>query len=229
MKVAILQFPGSNCDWDAEHAVHDVLGIPAKRIWHKSRLPSETEAVIVPGGFSFGDYLRCGAIARFSPIMSDLKEFVEKGGQVLGICNGFQILCEAGLLPGALVRNDCIEFRCINQPLLVENSNDRFNREQLGPNLCLPIAHGEGNYRADDAVLSDLEANDQVLLRYEGNPNGSVNDIAGIRNPSGNVYGMMPHPERAVESHHPAQDGLPVLAAFFEPIRKTQSVELSPS
>jgi len=229
MKVAILQFPGSNCDWDAEHAMHDVLGIPAKRIWHKSRLPSETEAVVVPGGFSFGDYLRCGAIARFSPIMSDLKEFAEKGGQVLGICNGFQILCEAGLLPGALVRNDCIEFRCINQPLRVEDSNDRFNSENLGPNLSLPIAHGEGNYRADDAVLSDLEANGQVLLRYEGNPNGSINDIAGIRNSGGNVYGMMPHPERAVESHHPTQDGLAVLAAFVEPIRKTQSVELSSS
>lgn len=229
MKVAIIQFPGSNCDWDAEHAVNDVLGIPAKRIWHKSRLPAETEAVVVPGGFSFGDYLRCGAIARFSPIMSDLKEFAAKGGQVLGICNGFQILCEAGLLPGALVRNDCIEFRCVNQPLRVEDSNERFSRENLGPTLSLPIAHGEGNFRADDSVLSDLEANAQVLLRYEGNPNGSVNDIAGIRNPSGNVYGMMPHPERAVESHHPVQDGLSVLNAFFEPIRKTQSVELSPS
>ena len=229
MKVAVLQFPGSNCDWDAEHAVHDVLGVPAKRIWHKSRLPAETEAVIVPGGFSFGDYLRCGAIARFSPIMSDLKEFAGKGGQVLGICNGFQILCEAGLLPGALVRNDCMEFRCVNQPLLVENSNDRFNRETLGSRLTLPIAHGEGNYRADDAVLSELEANDQVLLRYEGNPNGSVNDIAGIRNPDGNVYGMMPHPERAVEAHHPGQDGLPVLAAFVEPIQKAQAIELSPS
>jgi phosphoribosylformylglycinamidine synthase len=229
MKVAIIQFPGSNCDWDAEHAVNDVLGIPSKRIWHKSRLPAETEAVVVPGGFSFGDYLRCGAIARFSPIMSDLKEFAAKGGQVLGICNGFQILCEAGLLPGALVRNDCIEFRCVNQPLRVEDSNERFSRENLGPTLSLPIAHGEGNFRADDSVLSDLEANGQVLLRYDGNPNGSVNDIAGIRNPSGNVYGMMPHPERAVESHHPVQDGLSVLNAFFEPIRKTKSVELSPS
>jgi phosphoribosylformylglycinamidine synthase len=229
MKVAIIQFPGSNCDWDAEHAVNDVLGIPSKRIWHKSRLPAETEAVVVPGGFSFGDYLRCGAIARFSPIMSDLKEFAAKGGQVLGICNGFQILCEAGLLPGALVHNDCIEFRCVNQPLRVEDSNERFSRENLGPTLSLPIAHGEGNFRADDSVLSDLEANGQVLLRYDGNPNGSVNDIAGIRNPSGNVYGMMPHPERAVESHHPVQDGLSVLNAFFEPIRKTKSVELSPS
>jgi phosphoribosylformylglycinamidine synthase len=229
MKVAIIQFPGSNCDWDAEHAVQDVLGIPAKRIWHKSRLPSETEAVVVPGGFSFGDYLRCGAIARFSPIMSDLKEFAKKGGQVLGICNGFQILCEAGLLPGALVRNDCIEFRCINQPLKVEDSNDRFNREKLGSSLNLPIAHGEGNFRADEEVLSELEANGQVLLRYTGNPNGSINDIAGIRNPLGNVYGMMPHPERAVEAHHPAQDGLPVLRAFFAPIRQSQAVELSTS
>jgi len=127
------------------------------------------------------------------------------------------------------VHNDCIEFRCVNQPLRVEDSNERFSRENLGPTLSLPIAHGEGNFRADDSVLSDLEANGQVLLRYDGNPNGSVNDIAGIRNPSGNVYGMMPHPERAVESHHPVQDGLSVLNAFFEPIRKTQSVELSPS
>ena len=229
MKVAIIQFPGSNCDWDAEHAVQDVLGIPAKRIWHKSRLPSETEAVVVPGGFSFGDYLRCGAIARFSPIMADLKEFAEKGGQVLGICNGFQILCESGLLPGALVRNECIEFRCINQPLKVEDSNDRFNRGKLGSSLNLPIAHGEGNFRADEEVLSELEANGQVLLRYTGNPNGSINDIAGIRNILGNVYGMMPHPERAVEAHHPAQDGLPVLRAFFAPIRQSQKVELSTS
>ena len=120
MKVAILQFPGSNCDWDAEHAVKDVLGISANRVWHKSSLPSETEAVIVPGGFSFGDYLRCGAIARFSPNMNDLKSFSAKGGQILGICNGFQILCEAGLLPGALIRNDCLEFRCINQWVAIE-------------------------------------------------------------------------------------------------------------
>jgi phosphoribosylformylglycinamidine synthase subunit PurQ / glutaminase len=229
MKVAILQFPGSNCDWDAEHAVQDVLNVPAKRVWHKSGLPAETEAVIVPGGFSFGDYLRCGAIARFSPIMNDLKEFVAKGGQVLGICNGFQILCEAGLLPGALVRNDCIEFRCLNQALRVENSNERFNQSKFGSAIALPIAHGEGNYRADEAVLEELEANAQVLLRYEGNPNGSINDIAGIRNQAGNVYGMMPHPERAVEPHHPCQDGLPVLESFLEPIRKNNPIELSAS
>ena len=227
MKVAILQFPGSNCDWDAEHAVRDVLNVPAQGVWHKAGLPSVTEAVIVPGGFSYGDYLRCGAIARFSPIMSDLIEFAHKGGQVLGICNGFQILCEAGLLPGALVRNDCIEFRCLNQALQVEDSNDRFNQAKVGTQIALPIAHGEGNYRADEEVLSELEANAQVLLRYVCNPNGSVNDIAGIRNQAGNVYGMMPHPERAIEPHHPCQDGLPVLEAFLDPIRKNNPIELS--
>ena len=227
MKVAIIQFPGSNCDWDAEHSVRDVIGLSAGRVWHKDPLPEGVEAVIVPGGFSFGDYLRCGAIARFSPIMEDVKRFADQGGQVLGICNGFQILCESGLLPGALVRNDCMEFRCINQTLMVENSNDRFNQEILSSELTLPIAHGEGNYRADDPVLAQLEANNQVLLRYQPNPNGSLNDIAGIRNQTGNVYGMMPHPERAVELHHPCLDGLPVLRAFLQPLLSSSPVELS--
>ena len=227
MKVAIIQFPGSNCDWDAEHSVRDVIGLSAGRVWHKDPLPEGVEAVIVPGGFSFGDYLRCGAIARFSPIMEDVKRFADQGGQVLGICNGFQILCESGLLPGALVRNDCMEFRCINQALKVENSNDRFNQDILGSELTLPIAHGEGNYRADEAVLAQLEANHQVLLRYQPNPNGSLNDIAGIRNQAGNVYGMMPHPERAVEPHHPCRDGLPVLRAFLQPLLSSSPVELS--
>jgi phosphoribosylformylglycinamidine synthase len=229
MKVAILQFPGSNCDWDAEHAIKDVLGIPADRVWHKSPLPTETEAVIVPGGFSFGDYLRCGAIARFSPIMKDLKSFAQNGGQVLGICNGFQILCEAGLLPGALIRNDCLEFRCVNQRVKVEESNDRFTSQKIGEELILPIAHGEGNYRLKEEALAQLEANKQVLLRYIENPNGSVNDIAGIRNEAGNVYGMMPHPERAIELFHPSQDGVPILEAFLEPIRTSSSVEISAS
>jgi len=227
VKVAIIQFPGSNCDWDAEHSVRDVIGLSAGRVWHKDPLPEGVEAVIVPGGFSFGDDLRCGAIARFSPIMEDVKRFADQGGQVLGICNGFQILCESGLLPGALVRNDCMEFRCINQTLKVENSNDRFNQEILSSELTLPIAHGEGNYRADDPVLAQLEANNQVLLRYQSNPNGSLNDIAGIRNQSGNVYGMMPHPERAVEPHHPCLDGLPVLRAFLQPLLSSSPVELS--
>ena len=227
MKVAIIQFPGSNCDWDAEHSVQDVIGLPAGRVWHKDPLPNDAEAVIVPGGFSFGDYLRCGAIARFSPIMADLKRFADQGGQVLGICNGFQILCESGLLPGALVRNDCMEFRCLNQYLKVEDTNERFNTKILGDHISLPIAHGEGNYRASDAVLANLEANHQVLLRYQPNPNGSINDIAGIRNQAGNVYGMMPHPERAVEVHHPCLDGLPVLKAFLNPLLQSYSVELS--
>ena len=227
MKVAIIQFPGSNCDWDAEHSVEDVIGLPAGRVWHKDSLPDGTEAVIVPGGFSFGDYLRCGAIARFSPIMKDLQRFADQGGQVLGICNGFQILCESGLLPGALVRNDCMEFRCLNQGLKVEDSNNRFNSKILGDHLSLPIAHGEGNYRASDEVLAELETNKQVLLRYLPNPNGSINDIAGIRNNAGNVYGMMPHPERAVEDHHPCLDGLPVLKAFLQPLLNSSSVELS--
>ena len=227
MKVAIIQFPGSNCDWDAEHSVEDVIGLPAGRVWHKDSLPNGTEAVIVPGGFSFGDYLRCGAIARFSPIMKDLQRFADQGGQVLGICNGFQILCESGLLPGALVRNDCMEFRCLNQGLKVEESNDRFNSKILGDHLSLPIAHGEGNYRASDEVVAELETNKQILLRYMPNPNGSINDIAGIRNNAGNVYGMMPHPERAVEDHHPCLDGLPVLKAFLQPLLNSSPVELS--
>jgi phosphoribosylformylglycinamidine synthase len=226
LKVAIIQFPGSNCDWDAEHAVDQVLGVPAKRIWHKDLLPGETEAVVVPGGFSFGDYLRCGAIARFSPIMTDLKNFAAKGGQVLGICNGFQILCEAGLLPGALIRNDCLDFRCLNQSLKVEDSNDRFNRSKIGDLISLPIAHGEGNYRVKDSTLEEIEANKQVLLRYEGNPNGSIHDIAGIRNRDGNVFGMMPHPERAIEAHHPCLDGIPVLQSFLEPLQSARPVEL---
>jgi len=227
VKVAIIQFPGSNCDWDAQHSVQDVIGLPAGRLWHKDPLPQGVEAVIVPGGFSFGDYLRCGAIARFSPIMKDLQQFADQGGQVLGICNGFQILCESGLLPGALVRNDCMEFRCLNQSLKVEDSNDRFCKDMLGEKLSLPIAHGEGNYRADEEVIKDLESNQQILLRYIENPNGSINDIAGIRNQGGNVYGMMPHPERAVEAHHPCLDGLPVLRAFLAPLLNSSPIKLS--
>jgi phosphoribosylformylglycinamidine synthase len=161
--------------------------------------------------------------------MNDLKSFAENGGQILGICNGFQILCEAGLLPGALIRNDCLEFRCINQRVKVEDSNQRFSPDKMGGELIVPIAHGEGNYRLEEDALVKLESNKQVLLRYVGNPNGSINDIAGIRNEAGNVYGMMPHPERAVEKFHPSQDGLPILEAFFEPIRSSSTVELSAS
>ena len=225
MKVAVLQFPGSNCDRDAYDAFVDVLGIPTQSIWHKETSLGMAEAVVVPGGFSFGDYLRCGAIARFSPIMKTLVEFAGKGGLVLGICNGFQILCEAGLLPGALVRNTCLEFRCLTQGLMVEDSTDWFNREALGAHLQLPIAHGEGNYRIDPQELSELELHNQILFRYgstsgqpstTSNPNGSMSDIAGIRNRAGNVFGMMPHPERAVEWFHPNLDGIKVLQAFLQ-------------
>jgi phosphoribosylformylglycinamidine synthase subunit PurQ / glutaminase len=236
MRVAILQFPGSNCDWDAWHGVQQVIGLSADRVWHKDDLPAGVEAVIVPGGFSFGDYLRCGAIAQFSPIMKDLRRFADNGGPVLGICNGFQILCESGLLPGALIRNNCIEFRCVNQCLAPEDSTTLFSKANLGERIYLPIAHGEGNYRLEENALAELEANDQVLLRYagdpsdghgHGNPNGSVNDIAGVRNQAGNVFGMMPHPERVVDDYHPGLDGIDVLKAFLAPLLESNPMELA--
>jgi len=216
MRVAIIQFPGSNCDTDALHAFRDTLGLQAELVWHKEQTLKGFDAVVLPGGFSYGDYLRCGAIARFSPIMAAVKDFAAAGGPVLGICNGFQILCEVGLLPGALIRNNCLEFRCLTSELKVEDSDERFNRQKLGETIRIPIAHGEGNYRIDEAGLAELEANKQVLFRYADNPNGATADIAGIRSREGNVVGMMPHPERAVEAFMPSTDGLPVLRAFLE-------------
>jgi len=221
MKVVVIQFPGSNCDQDACHAFSDSLGMNVKLVWHKATDLNGADAVVLPGGFSFGDYLRCGAISRFSPVMEAVKGFAADGGPVLGICNGFQILCESGLLPGALIRNRCLEFRCVTVDLVVEDATAVFNREILGEHLRLPVAHGEGNYRIDPGDLAELEANHQVLFRYaedagkSGNPNGSVNNIAGICNREGNVIGMMPHPERAVERFHPSQDGLAVLNTFL--------------
>ena len=229
LRVAVIVFPGSNCDRDMMVAIEKLAGRRPALVWHKETSLDPVYLAIMPGGFSYGDYLRCGAIARFSPIMNDLKSFAEQGGQVLGICNGFQILCEAGLLPGALIRNDCLEFRCVNQKVKVEDSNDRFNSDEIGKELTLPIAHGEGNYRLKEDALAQLESNGQVLLRYLGNPNGSINDIAGIRNEAGNVYGMMPHPERAVETYHPSLDGLPILKAFLKPILSSSLVEVSAS
>lgn len=216
MRVAIIQFPGSNCDTDAVHAFRDVLGVQAGLVWHKESSLGDCDAVVLPGGFSYGDYLRCGAIARFSPVMPAVKAFAEAGGPVLGICNGFQILCEAGLLPGALIRNNCLEFRCITTELIVQDSDETFNTAKLGQRLAIPIAHGEGNYRIDEAGLARLEANRQVLFRYADNPNGATAEIAGIRNGRGNVVGMMPHPERAVEAFMSSTDGLPILRAFLE-------------
>jgi phosphoribosylformylglycinamidine synthase len=209
MKFAVLQFPGSNCDQDCLVALRSFAGVTAEYVWHKTSSLAGFDAVIVPGGFSYGDYLRCGAIASLSRIMGAVKEFAAAGGPVLGICNGFQILCETGLLPGALVRNRDLHFVCEHVTLRVETTDSRFTKAaQPGALLNIPIAHGEGCYFADDATLADLEANNQILVRYAGaNPNGSRADIAGIRNRAGNVFGLMPHPERACDPLLGSTDG----------------------
>jgi len=215
MNIGVLQFPGSNCDQDAFHLFANGLGLPTRYIWHKDTTLGDVDLVIVPGGFAYGDYLRCGAIARFSPVMKAVAAYADKGGLVYGICNGFQILCEAGLLPGALIRNSSLEYRCVMCDLTVEASTPSFSPSVLGPTVKLPIGHGEGNYRIDEAGLARLEANKQILLRYQSNPNGSLSDIAGIRNEKGNVFGMMPHPDRAFERFHQSRDGLAVSRAVL--------------
>jgi len=216
MQFAILQFPASNCDQDCVHAVR-VLGHSASLVWHKDTSLGGADAVIVPGGFSYGDYLRCGAIARFSPVMQAVKAFAESGGLVLGICNGFQILCEAGLLPGALIRNRDLQFHCEQVFLRAANPATPFtSRIPSGRLLRIPIAHGEGCYFADDATLAGLRAKGQVLWQYvdaageatdAANPNGSLLNIAGIANESFNVAGLMPHPDRASEAVLGSTDG----------------------
>ncbi|MEZ5275867.1 MAG: phosphoribosylformylglycinamidine synthase subunit PurQ [Opitutaceae bacterium] len=225
MSVGVIQFPGSNCDQDAVHAFTRGLGVDARMLWHKDQALGEIDVLVVPGGFSYGDYLRCGAIARFSPIMKAVAAYAERGGVVIGICNGFQILCEASLLPGALIWNSCLEYRCMTPYLAVEDSTPHFNRKTLGHLIRLPIGHGEGNFRIDPEGLARLEGNRQILLRYvdaEGkpspgsNPNGSISGIAGIRNQRGNVFGMMPHPDRAFETFHPSIDGRKVLRAILD-------------
>ncbi len=209
MNFAVLRFPGSNCDQDCLVALRSFEGATAGYVWHKTNSLSGFDAVVVPGGFSYGDYLRCGAIARFSPIMAAVQEFAANGGPVLGVCNGFQILCESGLLPGALVRNRDLHFICEHVNLRVESTASRFTSStRSGAILNVPIAHGEGCYVADEATLAGLRANDQILLRYAGaNPNGSLDDIAGIRNRAGNVFGLMPHPERACDAALGSADG----------------------
>lgn len=216
MKVSVIQFPGSNCDVDAYNAIKYVLSLSSEILWHKDKSLKNSDAVIIPGGFSFGDYLRCGAIARFSPIMSVVKEFSVKGGLILGICNGFQILCEAGLLPGCLIRNKNMQFHCAMENLQVEDSTKFFNKKNFGETLMVPIAHGEGNFRINEVELEKLEKNKQVLFRYKNNPNGAEADIAGIRNERGNIFGMMPHPERVFEDIHGGQDGIKILQAFIK-------------
>ena len=217
MKFAVIQFPGSNCDLDAFHAIKDVMGQEVEYVSHKATSLEGFDAVLVPGGFSFGDYLRCGAIASHSNVMQAVKDFAKSGKLVIGICNGFQILTEAGLLPGALIRNTSLKFISKRQPLEVVNANSAFtNAYEEGQVITVPIAHGEGNYVASDEDLKELEANNQILFRYAGyNPNGSRADIAGICNKEGNVMAMMPHPERCVEEIINGTDGIGVFQSMI--------------
>lgn len=213
--VAVVTFPGSNCDADLRHAV-DLFGMRARAVWHKDTDLGKVDAVALPGGFSYGDYLRCGAIARFSPIMAEVQKFAEAGGPVIGICNGFQILTECGLLPGALLQNSGLKFLCQDVSLTVEGRDTPFTHGVKGP-LRLPIAHMEGHWFADDATLARVEGEGQVVFRYRGGaPNGAVRDVAGICNAKGNVVGLMPHPERYVEERIGGTDG----AAIFKALRE---------
>lgn len=209
MKTAVIQFPGSNCDADALHAAQLLLDQDSAFVWHtETQLPEGTELVFLPGGFSYGDHLRSGAIAARSPIMNAVKAHAEAGGFVLGVCNGFQVLTESGLLPGALSRNRDLHFMCKPVHLRVENNKTAFSKDYAdGQVIEIPIAHGEGNYYADAATIAELEMQNRVVFRYTDNPNGSLNDIAGIINERGNVLGMMPHPERAVELLLGSEDG----------------------
>jgi phosphoribosylformylglycinamidine synthase len=225
VKVGIVTFPGSNCDYDAYHAVRDVLGEEAVYLWHRDHDLQNSDVVVLPGGFSYGDYLRAGAIARFSPIMREVVAHAKRGAPVLAVCNGFQIACEAGLLPGALLRNASLSFVCESVRLRVETTETRFTSEyEPGQLLRIPIAHGEGRYTADAETLDRLEGDGRVVFRYVGasgepdlasNPNGSMRDIAGILNDEGNVLGMMPHPERAVDPLLGTRDGLPLFESLL--------------
>lgn len=210
MKFGVVVFPGSNCDRDIAYITQELLQQPTRMIWHEETELADLDVVIIPGGFSYGDYLRCGAIARFSPVMQAVVDHAAAGKKVFGVCNGFQVLTESGLLPGALVRNRDLHFICDRPALKVERTNLPWTQEyQIGEVITLPIAHGEGCYYADSQTLADLEANHQVIFRYhEDNPNGSLNNIAGICNSQGNVLGMMPHPERAADPVLGLTDGM---------------------
>ncbi len=233
MRFAVIVFPGSNCDHDAYHAVKHVLGEQAEFVWHKSHSIAGFDAVVLPGGFSYGDYLRCGAIARFSPVMREVVEFARNGGPVIGICNGFQILTESGLLPGALLRNESLRFACHDVHLRVETAETRFTAQLArGAVLRMPIAHGEGNYTADADVIERLEKEGRVVFRYAtaagettpgANPNGSINNIAGIINEAGNVLGMMPHPERACEPLLGSSDGAGIFLSLIQSMTTSTS------
>ncbi len=225
MKFAVVRFPGSNCDQDAYFAALNVLKQPVDYVWHESTDLAGADCVIIPGGFSYGDYLRCGAVAALSPVMGAVRRFASSGGLVIGICNGFQILCESGLLPGVLLRNRGLRFICRHVHLRLENTGTPFTRAgKPGDVLSIPIAHGEGNYFADEDTLRELEDSGRVILRYCGpqgevedrfNPNGAARNIAGIVNREGNVAGMMPHPERACEPLLGSEDGLVILNSIL--------------
>lgn len=223
MKFAVLVFPGSNCDLDMYHAIKDELGEEAEYVWHDTKDLSGYDGILLPGGFSYGDYLRCGAIAQFSNVMSEVKKAADAGKPVLGICNGFQILTEAGLLPGALLRNKNLKFMCRTVKLTVENNDTIFtNAYANGQVIDVPIAHGEGNYTCDAETLASLKANNQIVFTYTNdNPNGSVEDIAGIVNERGNVLGMMPHPERAVHELIGGTDGLALFKSMVKQWRES--------
>jgi phosphoribosylformylglycinamidine synthase len=215
MKFGVVVFPGSNCDQDCFHVIQDVLKQPVEYIWHKTTSVAGFDCIIIPGGFSYGDYLRCGAIARFSPIMESVIKFANNGGLVIGICNGFQVLLEAGLLPGAMMRNTNLHFICKYVDLKVETTNTPFSSEyKKGQVVRIPIAHNEGNYYIDEKGLAELKKNDQIVFRYVQNPNGAVDDIAGIVNKERNVLGMMPHPERCSEIVLGSEDGLVVFRSI---------------
>jgi phosphoribosylformylglycinamidine synthase I len=232
MNIGVVVFPGSNCDHDCEHVLADVLGQTVQMVWHKETSLAGLDAVILPGGFSYGDYLRTGAIARFSPVMSAIKQFSDAGGMILGICNGFQILLEAGLLPGAMLRNQSLSFICRDTYVRVENAATPFTgRCESGQVLKLPIAHADGNYYTDAVTLSALQANAQIVFRYcapdgkvtrDANPNGSLDSIAGIKNAAGNVLGMMPHPERCAEEVLGNDDGRLVFLSMLDVLKKAK-------
>jgi phosphoribosylformylglycinamidine synthase I len=234
MKFGVVVFPGSNCDHDAFYAIGNVLHQPVEFIWHQSQDLANCDAIILPGGFSYGDYLRTGAIARFSPVMKSVDKFAKSGGLVLGICNGFQTLLESSLLPGAMMRNGGLRFICRHVYIRVEQTDTPFtNAAQKGQILKIPIAHSDGNYTCDDATYDELEKNRQVIFRYTtpdgsnddaGNPNGSMHNIAGICNRERNVAGLMPHPERAVESALGSADGLVILRSMVEALVGTAKV-----
>ncbi|ASA25586.1 phosphoribosylformylglycinamidine synthase subunit PurQ [Paenibacillus donghaensis] len=221
MKFAVLVFPGSNCDIDCYKAVEDTLGEPVDYVWHTATDLSAYDCILVPGGFSYGDYLRCGAISQFAPVMAEVAKAAEQGKFVLGICNGFQILTEAGLLPGALLRNNSMKFRCHDTVLKVVNNETPFTIDYAkDEEIIIPIAHGEGNYYCDEATLAELQANNQIVFTYSDNPNGSVADIAGVSNVQGNVVGMMPHPERAANALLGSEDGKRMFTSILKTWRE---------